>query len=248
MEGQTGPTTEELVVDQGSPDIPDDTVTTDSEVVSGPLTEDSTPSQPQTEAKTDVHTEVKPKSDPEERIRSFQAKSDRLQTELDRANKSYLELKSSFDLVTGELTQTKTERSSILNDAARKTQEAMDEKTELEAERDKIRAENARLKVLVANPELTNYADLLPYTSDEESLQKAVETLKVARQKDLDALSTAVRASGSTVNATPPRIDPDAKGELTAGEIRKALLAAKDPAELQQLSRELALRLGAQLK
>src|SRR4051812_34407341 len=108
MAGQTGPTTEELVVDQGSPDIPDDTVTTDSEVVSGPLTEDSTPSQPQAEAKTDVSTEVKPKSDPEERIRSFQAKSDRLQTELDRVNESYLRLKSSFDLVAGELNQTKT--------------------------------------------------------------------------------------------------------------------------------------------
>jgi hypothetical protein len=181
-------------------------------------------------------------SDPENRIRELQSRGDKLQADLDRRNQAYVDLENAKRQLEAQLNQTVGERSAVLNTAAEKVQTAMTEQEQLKAQNAELAGKLARLEALRANPELTEYAELLPVTTDADALAKAVETLKAARQRDRAAVSGSLSAGVPPAGAPPP-LAPGTPP--TAPDIRARLLEAKSPAEFTQLAKELSLQVQA---
>ena len=181
-------------------------------------------------------------SDPENRIRELQSRGDRLQADLDRRNQAYVDLEHAKRTLESQLQQTVGERSAVLNTAAEKVQTAMTEQEQLKAQNADLTGRLARLEALRANPELSEYADILPVTTDAAELARAVETLKAARQRDRAAVSGALAAGVQPAGAPPPLAGT---APPSATDIRARLLEAKSPAEFTQLAKELALQAQA---
>jgi len=160
-----------------------------------------------------------PRSDPTERVRQLQSMYDRSQQEVSNL-KAELTTKNN-DLAKAvldradlqrKLDQVTNDSNSSVESASRATQEAMDKAVRLEETNATLLADYRRLQVLVANPDVIKWKDLLDPNADIEILNRKVEAIRAARGDDQHEYREKVKSSPGPVNpagVTPKKMAPE---------------------------------------
>lgn len=192
-----------------------------------PVSPAQTPSIPATTPAGDTSALI---NSYESRLRALMSEKDKAINERNQAIAKQMELQQ-------QLTQLQEQTSSSLTAAAGSAQAAIDENTRLKAQMSQLQGELLRYTTLRAHPELLDYAEFLPATSDETAMQTALAKLLDVRKRDMErngrvqvpsfqptgsnAAATTGATSASVPGTQPPHIDPMAlyanRGTLAPG-------------------------------
>lgn len=118
----------------------------------------------------------------EKRHRALMSEKDKMANERDKAIAAQVELQK-------QLAELQEKSQTALTGAAQTTQSAIDHNKQLAQDIERLKAENIRYTVLAQNPELLDYAQFIPASSDAEVVKQAVEQLKQINQKQLARLN-----------------------------------------------------------
>jgi len=139
----------------------------------------------------------------ERRIRDLMSAKDKAIRDASLAQQRAIELER-------QMAEQNQANASVLEGATRATEQLIQSKAQLEAERTRLQAENLKLAKLAQHPDLLPFAEFIPASSDEATLQAAIEKFQSARQADLQRAQAAMQPV-SPAPAISPQL-PDLRG------------------------------------
>lgn len=201
--------------------MPDSNVSTDPASGSPPGTPDKGP------VGTNVTAE-----EYERRIAGMMSAKDKAEAEAKRLASELAALKQSATTI-------ETEKAKIVTEIGAKIDAEMAKAKQFEGELNSTKALLAKAEVLLENPELIPYQELIPASTDKEAIKKALDSLKTARDRDMQAMLAKLQSG----QIPPPPPSPTGPTKpMTPDEIKAYLDAAGTNTEEFRKRRDQVLR------
>ncbi len=162
-----------------------------------------------------------PRSDPNARISALQSQLQKAQNQLTQLIQEKTDAVLKQAQLQQELEKVVTQSTSMLNEASRATQEALDRATKVTQENATLSAKVAKLNYLNANPDLVPFAELLPETVNVQELEAKANVVRTARQNDINTIKTQLQ-TGVVPPATPTKPNTN----MSSAEMNAYLLEA----------------------
>ena len=187
-----------------------------------------TPEQPKTPEQT---TEP---SDPQARINNLMSSWQREQAEVTKLQGLVATTTAENVALKEKLADLESGKTGAETAAGEQVKEASAKVAELEAQIATLTADNAKLQVLVENPDLAAYRDILPVTGDKAALDRAISTIRGARDAETTRLRDAL-----TMPRGGSQIPRGSLGAMTSDQISAYLLNGGPAHEFEKRLAEL---------
>lgn len=163
------------------------------------------------------------KSDPEARIAALMSEKDRV---IHEKAQVLVELVNARK----ELEEVRKHHQQLFEGATKATEDALKQAQSASGQSEQLQAEVTKLRLLMSNPDLQPYANVIPASTDEKQIMETIEVIRKARESDRTVIVEQLKA-GTVPAANPPRTTVKADAASVQQYLRGAFT---DPQEFQR--------------